>query len=280
MTIKEKGKTMAKAKTSVIQATGRLSGKIAVVTGAAGNLGGEIVRHYLAEGATVVMTGRTPKRTDDAAAAILAQTGADPARLMTVELDGADAASVRSGIAQVVKRFGRIDILVNNAGSAGPKQPLGSLPLDAAELAALQKAGFADNETVGDAIRNIFGVTWNLARAAAPNMGEGASIINVSTIFSRTLYYARTAYVVPKAALNALSRELSLELGARGIRVNLIFPGPIASERIRTVFAAMDKARGDNAGTTANQFFDMMALERSIDGAARAKTFPTPAVIA
>lgn len=271
---------MAKSKSLETSATGRLAGKIAVVTGAAGNLGGEIVRHYLAEGATVVMTGRTAARTDAAAQEILAQTGCDANRLMTVELDGANAQSVRDGIAQVVKRFGRIDILVNNAGSAGPKQALGNLPLDAKELAALQKAGSADNETVGDAIRNIFGVTWNLVRAAAPSMGEGASIINVSTIFSRTIYYARTAYVVPKAALNALSRELSLELGARGVRVNLLFPGPIASERIRTVFAAMDKARGDESGTTANQFFDMMALERSVDGAARAKTFPTPSDIA
>ena len=275
---------MAKSKSlaapPAVHSGGRLTGKIAVVTGAAGNLGGAIVRQYLAEGATVVMTGRTPARTDAAAATILADTGVDAARLMTVTLDGADPESVRAGIAEIVARFGRIDILVNNAGSAGPKQPLSNLPFDADELAALQKAGFSDSETVGDAIRNIFGVTWNLVRAAAPAMHDGASIINVSTIFSRTLYYARTAYVVPKAALNALSRELSLELGLRGVRVNLLFPGPIASERIRTVFAAMDKARGDSAGTTAQQFLDMMALERSVDGAPRGKTFPTPADIA
>jgi len=271
---------MAKAKTSVVSATGRLSGKVAVVTGAAGNLGGEIVRHYLAEGATVVMTGRTASRTDAAAATILAETGAEPARLMTVQLDGADPQSVREGIAEVVARFGRIDILVNNAGSAGPKQPVGSLPLNDEELASLRQAGSTDAETVGDAIRNIFGVAWNLVRAAAPAMGEGASIINVSTIFSRTPYYARTAYVVPKAAMNALSRELSLELGPRGIRVNLLFPGPIASERIRTVFAAMDTMRGDGEGTTQAQFFDMMSLERRVDGADRTKTFPTPGDIA
>jgi len=271
---------MAKAKTSVVSATGRLSGKVAVVTGAAGNLGGEIVRHYLAEGATVVMTGRTASRTDAAAAAILAETGAEAARLMTVQLDGADPQSVREGIAEVVARFGRIDILVNNAGSAGPKQPVGSLPLNDEELASLRQAGSTDAETVGDAIRNIFGVAWNLVRAAAPTMGEGASIINVSTIFSRTPYYARTAYVVPKAAMNALSRELSLELGPRGIRVNLLFPGPIASERIRTVFAAMDTMRGDGEGTTQAQFFDMMSLERRVDGADRTKTFPTPGDIA
>ena len=272
---------MAKAPTpSTPIATGRLAGKIAVVTGAAGNLGGHIVRHYLAEGATVVMTGRTPARTDAAAEAIRAEAGVAPERLATVALDGGDPESVRAGIADIVKRFGRIDVLVNNAGSAGPKAPLEQLPITTDDLAALQAAGSSDNETVGDAIRNIFGVAWNVSRAAASAMGEGGSIINVSTIFSRTPYYARTAYVVPKAAMNAFSRELSLELGPRGIRVNLVFPGPIESERIRSVFATMDKMRGDEAGTTATQFFDMMSLERATGGNAKAKTFPTPADIA
>jgi malonyl-CoA reductase/3-hydroxypropionate dehydrogenase (NADP+) len=277
---------MAKSKAAVAapalqgKIPGRLAGKIAVVTGAAGNLGGHIVSHYLAEGATVVMTGRTPERTQAAAAAMLKATGADPARLATVALDGGDIASVRAAIAQVVKQFGRIDILVNNAGSAGPKQPIENLPLSAEELAALQKKGSTDAESVGDALRNIFGVAWNVARAAAPHIPEGGSIINVSTIFSRTPYYARAAYVVPKAAMNAWSRELSLELGPKGIRVNLVYPGPIESERIRNVFAAMDAARGDNAGTTATQFFDMMSLERATGGNNRAKTFPTPTDIA
>ncbi|MEY4837682.1 MAG: hypothetical protein RLZZ475_1541, partial [Pseudomonadota bacterium] len=219
-------KSKAVAAAPALQGTipGRLAGKIAVVTGAAGNLGGHIVTHYLAEGATVVMTGRTPDRTEAAAQALLKATGADPARLATVALDGGDIASVRSAIAEVVKKFGRIDILVNNAGSAGPKQPIENLPLSAEELAALQKKGSTDSETVRDALRNIFGVAWNVARVAAEYIPEGGSIINVSTIFSRTPYYARAAYVVPKAAMNAWSRELSLELGTKGIRVNLVYP--------------------------------------------------------
>ena len=259
---------------------GRLAGKVALVTGAAGNLGGEIARHYLNEGATVVFTGRTAARIDAAAAAARADTGASEDQTSTVVMDGADAASCRAGIAEILSRHGRIDILVNNAGSAGPKQPLERLPLSRADLEALQADGATDTETVGDAARNILGVAWNMVRAAAGAMAEGGSIINVSTIFSRTHYYGRTAYTVPKAALNALSRELSLELGPRGIRVNLVFPGPIASERIRTVFAAMDTMRGDDAGTTASQFFDLMSFERSVEGAPRAKTFPTPRNIA
>ena len=273
-------KAQVLARSDAATTGGRLAGKIAVVTGAAGNLGGHIVRQYLAEGATVVMTGRTQARTDAAADAIRTETGVDAGRLATVVLDGGNAQSVRDGIAEVIAHFGRIDILVNNAGSAGPKQPIEAMPLEANELSALQKRGSTDTETVADAMRNIFGVAWNLARTVAPVMGEGGSIINVSTIFSRTPYYARTAYVVPKAAMNAWSRELSLELGPRGIRVNLVFPGPIESERIRSVFSTMDKMRGDEPGTVAGEFFGMMSLERSTGGKAKAKTFPTPGDIA
>ena len=255
------------------QTSGRLTGKIALVTGAAGNLGGEIVRYYLREGATVVMTGRTPARTEAAREAVLAATGADPARVSTVVLDGADAASVRAGIAEVVERHGRIDILVNNAGSAGPKAPLERVPLTAEELAN------GDTETVAQAARSLLGVAWNLVRAAADFMPAGGSIINVSTIFSRTHYYARTAYVVPKAAMNALSRTLAQELGVRGIRVNLLFPGPIESDRIRTVFAAMDKLQGKAANTTADHFTGIMALARG-GAEPAAKPLPTPADIA
>lgn len=261
-------------------APGRLSGKVAVITGAAGNLGGQIVRHYLHEGATVVMTGRTEARIEAARTQVLADTNVDPDRVATIILDGADADSVRAGISQVIARYGQIDILINNAGSAGPKQPLGKLPLTASDLDALRANGATDTETVADAVRSIFGVTWNLVRAAAPVMKPGGSIINVSTIFSRTQYYGRAAYVVPKAAVNALSRALSAELGPGGVRVNLLFPGPIASERIRTVFASMDQMRGDDPGTTAKLYFDMMSLERSIDDKPKEKTFPTPNDIA
>jgi malonyl-CoA reductase/3-hydroxypropionate dehydrogenase (NADP+) len=260
--------------------SGRLAGKVAVVTGAAGNLGTEIVRHYLREGATVVMTGRTPDRTESARQALLTETGSPEDRLSTATLDGADPQSVRDGIADIVSRFGRIDILVNNAGSAGPKQLLEDVPLSNADLFAQQKAGSTDSETVADAIRNILGVTWNVARAAAAHMPPGSAMINVSTIFSRTPYYGRTAYVVPKAAVNALSRELSLELGPRGIRVNLLFPGPIESARIRGVFAAMDRLKGEPADSTANLYMGMMSLNRAEGSGAPQRMLPKPSDIA
>ena len=113
---------------------GRLTGKVALVTGAAGNLGGEIVRHFLREGATVVLTGRERTRIEAARLAAIATTGVPDARASVVTLDGADPVSVRRAIAEAMMTHGRIDIVVNNAGSAGPRQPLRYVPLTGEEL--------------------------------------------------------------------------------------------------------------------------------------------------
>ena len=259
---------------------GRLTGKVALVTGAAGNLGGEIVRHFLREGATVVLTGRERTRVEAARVAAIAATGVTDECASVVTLDGADAGSVRVAIAEAIEMHGRLDIVVNNAGSAGPRQPLRTVPLTREELEASRAAGSTDSETVGDAMRSILGVTWHVANAAATVMQPGGSIINISTIFSRTEYYARSPYVVPKAALNALSRQLSFELGERGIRVNTLYPGPIRSERIQAVFATMDTMRGDAPGTTATSFTGLMSLKRAGQDPAAGRTFPTPMDVA
>ncbi|MEM9706006.1 MAG: SDR family oxidoreductase [Pseudomonadota bacterium] len=261
-------------------APGRLAGKVALVTGAAGNLGGEIVRRYLSEGAKVVLSGRSATRLEEARDAALADTGASSDNAICVVMDGGQPDEVRNGISAIFEKFGRLDIVLNNAGSAGPKQPLENVPVTAADLDALRENGGSDNETVAEAMRNILGVTWNVARIAAPMLEPGATIINVSTIFSRTKYFGRTAYVVPKAALNTLSDQLAQELGPKGVRVNTIFPGPIESDRIRNAFAAMDTLRGDEQGTTGDEFTSIMSLARKSSGSALGKSFPTPRDIA
>ncbi len=254
---------------------GRLAGKIAVVTGAAGNLGTQISRSFVREGAFLIMTGRTRDRIEAARAAVMAETSAPAERVATAVLDGADAESVRRAITQIKEQYGRIDVLINNAGSAGPKQPLENLPLTEAE-----RDGCGESETVAEAMRNTLGVTWNLARAAAPCMPVGGAMVNISTIFSHTRYYGRAAYVVPKAALNALSRRLAKELGPRGIRVNTVFPGPIESDRIRTAFAAMDAVQGNREGETAERVMGRMSLKRRTPDALLTRTMPTPQDIA
>ena len=241
---------------------GRLLGKVAVVTGAAGGIGQVIARRYLEEGAKVVLTGRNREKLDALRVSLLAATGASPADALTLAFDAADPGQARFGVEAVIREYGRIDILVNNAGSAGPKQPIFEQPLTREELEAQRAAGSTDTETVRDAAGNLLGLAWNMVRAAAPHLGRGSSVINVSTIFSRTKYYGRSAYVMPKAALNALSKQLALQLGAKGIRVNTVYPGPIEGPRIRNVFSAMDKVRNTPQGTTTNDFLSVMALSR------------------
>lgn len=254
---------------------GRLEGKVALVTGAGGNIGEVIVARYLQEGATVVMVGRDQAKLEAARTRVLQQSGATATSAWVLPFDASDPGQARLGIEQVIKKYGRLDVLVNNAGSAGPKQPIERLPLSREQLLALQAAGSKDTETVGDAAGNLLGITWNMVRAAAPHLAAGSSIINVSTIFSRTRYFGRAAYVVPKAALNAFSRQLALQLGVRGIRVNVVYPGPIESERIRGAFAAMDDLRRAPQGTTAKEFLATMALASAENGDPPWHRFPT-----
>jgi malonyl-CoA reductase/3-hydroxypropionate dehydrogenase (NADP+) len=241
---------------------GRLAGKIALVTGAAGNIGTDITRRFLQEGATVVMTGRDVAKLDRVKATLREELRVGSARILVLPMDAAEPGEVRAAITKLIPQLGRIDILVNNAGTAGPKCRLADLPLLPEDLDALANQGITESETVGAATRNLLGLAWNLVRAVAPHLKAGATIINVSTIFSRTQYFGRTAYVVPKAALNVFSRLLATQLGVRGIRVNTVFPGPIESPRIRHVFAAMDRLRQVEAGTTATDFFSLMTLAR------------------
>ncbi len=266
---------------------GRLAGKVALITGAAGNIGTEVTRQFLREGATVVMAGRDRKKLEAVRTALREELHVSAARVIIQQMDASEPGQVRAAIADLLTKVPRIDILLNNAGTAGPKCRLQDLPLLPEELEVLRERGIVESETVGAAARNLLGLAWNLVRAVAPHLHAGATVINVSTIFSRTQYYGRTAYVVPKAALNAFSRQMGSELGARGIRVNTVFPGPIESPRIRTVFAAMDKLRHVTAGTTATDFMDLMSLARNpaldatreleprAPGAPREKGFPT-----
>lgn len=246
---------------------GRLSGKIVLITGGAGNIGEVITRRCIEAGATVVITGRNPTKLDSYVAQVRADLGLDAGRFEGLVMDGSDPAAVRNGVAQIIARHGRIDVLVNNAGSAGARRRLPEIPLDRESLGG-------ETETLDDGIGNLVGIAWNLTRAVAPHMPPGGSIIDISTIFSRTDYYGRIPYVVPKAALNALSLGLAGELGAHGIRVNLICPGPIDSDRIRTVFQRMDDLKGQAAGSTADGFFSIMRLHRTDGDGALAPGFP------
>ena len=152
--------------------SGRLAGKVSLVTGAGGNIGQHIVTRYLQEGATVVMVGRNIEKLEAARKSALKLSGAPATSAWVLPFDASDSGQARFGIEQVIKKYGRLDILVNNAGSAGPKQTIDRLPLSKEQLASLQATGAKDTETVADAAGNLLGITWNMVRAASPSFGR------------------------------------------------------------------------------------------------------------
>jgi malonyl-CoA reductase / 3-hydroxypropionate dehydrogenase (NADP+) len=238
--------------------TGRMAGQVVILTGAAGNIGTHIARRMLGEGAKLVMTGRNEDKLNSFVQQ-LADEAFDRDAMLPAVGDAADPEACRDVVAAATRRFGRIDALINNAGGAGPKRTLREIPFTEADKEAL-----GDGETMLEAAMNLLGGPWNMTRAAVPHLSVGGSIVNVSTIFSRTPYFGRIPYVVPKSGLNALSLGLARELGAgdRAIRVNTVFPGPIESERIDTVFAAMDGLQEQPPGTTSRRFRSLMTHRR------------------
>jgi len=255
---------------------GRVKGRNVIVTGAAGNIGIYITRLLLKQGANVVLTGRTREKLD-AFIEELVREGFDRGRLAAAAGDCADPEVCRQIAATAVEHFGEIDVLVNNAGAAGPKRTLRRIPFTNAEKRAL-----GEDQTMLESAMNLLGAPWHMVRASVPHMATGGSIVNISTIFSRTRYFGRIAYSVPKSGLNALSHGLARELGCgeKGIRVNTVFPGPIESERIDKAFAAMDSLQGQPEGTTSSEFRDLMIVKRSDADGRMDFRYPQPADVA
>lgn len=254
----------------------RLHGRHVILTGAAGNIGSVISRHLLREGARLVLTGRNGEKLAAFQRSLVAEGFAQEQMSIAVG-DCANPKDCREIVAQAVRVFGPVQVLINNAGGAGPKRTLREIPFAEAE-----KRGLGEAETMYESALNLLGGPWNMARATLPHMPPGGSIINVSTIFSRTGYYGRIPYAVPKSGLNALSQGLARELGGEGraIRVNTIFPGPIKSERIDTVFAAMDQLQDLEPGSTSAQFRGLMLLQRCEPQQAPDFRYPTPTDVA
>ncbi|KMO28519.1 SDR family oxidoreductase [Methylobacterium aquaticum] len=188
-----------------------LTGKVALVTGGSRGIGAAIVRCLSREGATVAFTYSASTDRAEALAADLASSAASVAAL---KADSADPVAVREAVQTTVERFGRLDILVNNAGILVPGA------IDDIELADFDRQ-------VAVNIRAVFVA----AREAARHMREGGRIISVGSVGAeRSGFPGTTVYSMTKAAVASLTRGLARDLGPRGITVNTIQPGPVASE--------------------------------------------------
>lgn len=189
-----------------------LHGRVALVTGGSRGIGAAIARRFARAGARVAITYAHSREAAEALAAELPNLGAPEA--VALRADAENAAEVRRIPDAVVERFGRLDIVVNNAGvlAGGP----------------LEDASEADfDRTVNVNLRAVF----LTAQAAARHMESGGRLIQIGSIFGERAPLAGIGfYSMSKAGVAALTRAWARDLGARGITVTCIQPGPVDTD--------------------------------------------------
>lgn len=219
-----------------------LDGKIAVITGAGPGLGRTLARLMTGQGAKVAVAARTASTL----AEIARECGA-----LAVPTDVTDAAQVRALAATVHERYGRIDVLVNAAFPGTHRKNV----LDMDEDYLRQWRGAVDIAAYG---------TLLACRYVAPYMVEqgSGSIVNITSMSSRSGYAGRSDYAAGKAAVHLLSHCLADELGPHGVRVNCVAPGWIASTVLSDWMAARAEAEGVTAAEIRARDVAAMALRR------------------
>jgi len=188
----------------------KLENKVAVVTGASKGIGAAIAKAFAAEGASVVVNYASAK---DGAEKVVSEITKAGGNAIAVQGDVSKADQAESLINAAVKKYGRLDILVNNAGL-----------FDMRPLEAIDEAHYRRLFDV-----NVLG-TLLVTKAASPHLGEGASVINLSSQVTSFHPPASSIYTATKGAVDAITSVLANELGPRKIRVNSISPGTTETE--------------------------------------------------
>ncbi|KQO74004.1 glucose 1-dehydrogenase [Methylobacterium sp. Leaf88] len=188
----------------------KLQGKVAVVTGASKGIGAGIATALARDGAAVVVNYASSQA---GAEAVVAEITAAGGRAIAVRADVSKPAEAQALIAAAVAQFGRLDVLVNNSGVY--------------EFAAIEEVTEAHYRRLFDV--NVLGVLL-ASGAAAKHLGEGGSIVNISSAITHVSTPAAAVYSGTKGAVNAISGVLANELAPRRIRVNTVSPGYVVTE--------------------------------------------------
>jgi 3-oxoacyl-[acyl-carrier protein] reductase len=188
----------------------KLTGKVAVVTGASKGIGAAIAKSLAAEGASVVVNYASSKAGADIVVAAIKAAGG---KAVAVPGDVSKAAEAQGIIEAAIKNFGRLDILVNNSGV-----------YEYVPLEAITEEHFHRHFNI-----NVLGLLL-ATQAAVKYLGEGSSIINIGSVASRITSPNSAVYSGTKAAVDAITVVLSRELGPKKIRVNTLSPGVVETE--------------------------------------------------
>jgi len=200
--------------------TGRLAGKVALVTGSGSGIGEAICVRFAEEGADVVVTTRDPDHLARTSGKVASIASREPVGL---QMDVADRGSVASAVAAAVERFGRIDLLCANAGIELPRAP------------AIDDV--TDDEWDRLMAVNVTG-TFLVTRAAVPHIPDGGAVVTIGSINSFVGWPNDLPYTTSKAAVLGFTRALALDLAPRRIRANCVCPGIIDTPLTRAFIDA------------------------------------------
>lgn len=188
----------------------KLTGKVAVVTGASKGIGASIAEHLAAEGASVVVDYATSKAGADDVVRRITENGG---KAIAVQADVSKPKDITRLFAETKAAYGKLDILVNNAGVYE------FAPLDSVTADHFHKQFDL----------NVLGLLLTTKEAVKLMNGEG-SVLNISSIVGPMPVQSASVYSATKAAVDALTVALSKELGPRKIRVNSLNPGMVETE--------------------------------------------------
>jgi len=194
----------------------RLTGKVAIVTGASKGIGAGIAKGFAAAGAAVVVNYASSREGADR---VVAEITADGGKAIAVQGDVAKAADVRRLFAATKEAFGTLDVLVNNAGVFQFD------PLEAV----------TEDEFHREFNINVLGTLLATQEALKHFGTAGGSVINISSVASTSSIANSAIYSATKGAVDSITRALSKELGERKIRVNAIAPGGVETEGVHRI---------------------------------------------
>ncbi|MFL6414225.1 MAG: SDR family NAD(P)-dependent oxidoreductase [Bryobacteraceae bacterium] len=189
----------------------KLSGKVAVVTGASKGIGAAIAKRLAADGASVVVNYASSR---EGAEKVVDEITKDGGKAIAVGASVSNEEEIQNLFAETKKAYGKVDILVNNAG--------------------VYSFGSIENVNAGDYKRqydtNVLGLLLTTKAALPLIPKEGGSVVNISSIVSTLAPAESSIYSSTKGAVDTITKALAKELGGRNIRVNSINPGFVVTE--------------------------------------------------
>ncbi|WP_367916195.1 SDR family NAD(P)-dependent oxidoreductase [Leadbetterella sp. DM7] len=202
---------------------GKLENKVAVITGGSGAIGATTAGLFLQEGARVVIVDINEEALKKAVAEL------NSPNVSYIAADVTRAEDVQKYVQHTVSTFGKIDIFFNNAGIEGVVKPITEYP-----------------EEVFDKVIsvNVKGV-WLGMKYVIPEMNDGGSIINTSSVAGLMGFTSMSAYVTSKHAVIGLTRTVAHEVAPRGIRVNSVHPAPVDNRMMRSLEEGFAPGQGE-----------------------------------